>query len=100
MNSGQLTIHSSYIAEKQKLNSAFDAGESDNLSNNLDVFKIDASLFLNPGINFTLGYFDVTGSKDAGLWGGDFAGNVPNNNGVRAQLVICHGKTQNSQCNM
>ncbi len=86
MEAGQLSLHSSYINERQTLNSTFDAGGSNNLSNTLGVFKIDASLYLKPDVNFTLGYFNVTGSSDAGLWGADFAENIPDNSGVRAQF--------------
>ena len=88
MAKGQFTLHSSYINEKQSLNATFDAGESNHVSNNLNVLKIDGSLFFKPGINLTLGYFNVAGSKDSGLWGSDFTGNVPNNSGFRAQVGV------------
>jgi len=88
MAKGQFTLHSSFINEKQSLNSTFNDGGSDNLANTLNVFKVDGSLFFKPGINLTLGYFNVTGSKDAGLWGADYTGNVPNNSGLRAQISL------------
>ena len=65
---GQFTLHSSYINEKQNLNSTFNAEGSENPSNNLNKYNVDASLFLRPGVNFTLGYIDYSGSSDNMLY--------------------------------
>lgn len=79
---GQFTLHSSYISEHQKLNATFSSGGSQNVDNNLKKFNIDGSLFLKPGINCTLGYFNTTGSSDTTL----YANGVPNSSGIRTQF--------------
>ncbi|MBE0649809.1 MAG: cytochrome C [Bacteroidales bacterium] len=81
---GQFTLHSSFINEKQNLNSTFGAGDSQNSSNKLNKFALDASLFLRPGVNFTLGYFDYSGSSDNVLYG--YRVPQPNSNGFMAQI--------------
>ena len=81
---GQFTLHSSYINEKQNLNSSFDAGDSENSSNHLNKFDADASLFLRPGLNFTLGYIDYSGSSDKVLY--DYRLPSPNSDGLMAQV--------------
>lgn len=81
---GQFTLHSSYINEKQNLNSTFGGGDSENSSNTLNKFNADASLFLRPGINFTVGYIDYTGSSDNKLYG--YRLPSPNTSGVMAQV--------------
>ncbi len=87
---GQFTLHTSYINEKQTLNASNASGDSQNLDNKLNQFKIDGSLFLNTGVNFTLGYFNTTGTADNILYApadmdGSRAG-VPNSSGILAQL--------------
>lgn len=87
---GQFTLHTSYINEKQTLNASNASGDSQNLSNKLNSFKIDGSLFLNAGVNFTLGYINTTGSADNILYApadmeGSRAG-VPNSSGILAQF--------------
>ncbi len=56
-SNGQFTFHTTYITESQTLNASYDAGDSQNLSNKLNTFKCDGSVFLKAGVNFTLGYF-------------------------------------------
>lgn len=87
---GQLTLHSSFISEHQKLNASFDQGLSQNLENNLNKFNIDGSIFFKPDINCTLGYFNTTGSMDTGLYApaaisGSNLGK-PNSSGIRTQI--------------
>ena len=88
--SGQFTLHTSYMNEKQTLNASYGAGDSQNLSNKLNAFKIDGSVFLQAGVNFTLGYFNTTGTADDVLYApGDMEGSragVPNSSGVLAQF--------------
>ena len=81
---GQFTLHSTYINEKQNLNSSFATGDSQNSSNTLNKFDLDASLFLHPGVNFTLGYLNYSGSADNVLYG--YRVDKPNSNGLRAQI--------------
>ncbi|WP_291098795.1 MULTISPECIES: hypothetical protein [unclassified Flavobacterium] len=87
---GQFTLHSSYINEKRKLNASFASNTSQYLDSNLNKFNIDGSIFLKPGINCTLGYFNTTGSTDTGLYApaaisGSNAG-TPNSSGIRTQF--------------
>ncbi len=81
---GQFTLHSSYINEKQNLNSTFADAGSQNTSNTLNKFDLDASLFLRPGVNFTLGYVNYSGSSDNVLYG--YRVPSPNSSGVMAQV--------------
>ncbi len=87
---GQFTLHTTYITEKQTLSASYDAGDSQNRSNNLNMFKIDGSVYLKTGLNFTLGYFSTTGSADDGLYApGDMEGSkagVPNSSGTLIQI--------------
>lgn len=89
---GQFTLHSSYIKEHQNLNASFakDKDGTQNLTNNLNKFNIDGSIFLKPRINCTLGYFNTTGSTDTGLYApGDISGSnngKPNSSGIRTEF--------------
>lgn len=87
---GQFTFHTTYIAEKQTLNASHDAGDSQNLSNKLNTFKCDGSVFLKAGVNFTLGYFSTTGTSDNVLYApADMEGSrtgTPNSSGILAQF--------------
>ncbi len=87
---GQLTLHSSYITEKQELNASYAAGDSQKLSNKLNTFKTDASIFFRSGCKFTLGYFTNTGSTDNIVYApGEVSGSrtgLPNSSGIMAQV--------------
>jgi hypothetical protein len=87
---GQFTLHTSYINEKQTLNASYASGDSQNLSNKINAFKIDGSVFLQAGVNFTLGYFNTTGTADNVLYApADMEGSrtgVPNSSGLLAQF--------------
>ncbi len=96
---GQFTLHTSYINEKQQLNSSFSSGASQNLDNNLRKFNLDASVYFKPSINLTAGYFATNGSTDTVLYApsqisGSSAG-APDSKGMRFQLdYIPWGNTQ------
>ena len=87
---GQFTFHTTYITEKQTLSATHKAGGSQNLSDKLNTFKFDASLFIKPGINFTLGYFNTTGTADNVIYApGSMDGSrmgIPNSSGILAQV--------------
>lgn len=89
-NKGQFTLHSTYIHEKQALNASFASGASSSVNNTLNKFRADASVFFRPGLNFTLGYFNLTGSSNLGLYApgavSGFANGLPNSNGLRFQF--------------
>jgi hypothetical protein len=89
---GQFTLHTNYLNENQILNSTFDGAGSENLNNHLNQFNLDGSVFLKPGVNFTLGYFNMKGSSDNGLYApnevdGSNAG-VPDSSGFRTQFDV------------
>ena len=91
LSNGQFTLHTAYINESQKLNATFGAGNSQNLNNKLNKFNLDGCLyFKRQGLNFTAGYFDITGSSDNVLYTATevFGSNgaIPNSNGIRTQI--------------
>lgn len=80
------TVNASYVREWQKLNYTFGtAGQSSNLKDNLDQFRIATSYHYNQTWGVTLGLFDSRGSADAGLHGGDSYNNRPNTSGYMLQ---------------
>jgi len=81
---GQFTLHSTYIHENQNLNSTFAAAGSQNSSNTLNKFDLDASVFLHPGVNFTVGYLNYSGSADNVMYG--YRVDKPNSSAFRAQV--------------
>ena len=87
---GQFTLHSSFVSEKQTLTASHNAGDSQNPSNTLNSFKVDGSVFFTTGINFTLGYFNISGTSDAGLYGpAEMQGSgvhSPDSNGIIGQI--------------
>jgi hypothetical protein len=64
-----ITAQMSYIHEKQDWNATFAAGGTDNPSDRLNSFKAKATYYYRRKYGATLGYFSVTGSTDATLWG-------------------------------
>ena len=89
---GQFTLHTNYLNEKQTLNATYADNGSDNLKNHLNQFNIDGSVFLKKGMNFTLGYFNTSGSKDTGLYApneidGSNVG-TPDSSGLRTQIDV------------
>ncbi len=79
-----VTLHSSFINEKQTLNATFSDGGSENMTNHLNKFSLDASLFIRQLINFTLGHFNYSGTSDNLLYG--YRLPSPNSNGIIAQV--------------
>ena len=87
---GQFSLRTAYINEKQKLNATFGTGDSEHIDNKLNKFNLDGSVYFKPGLNFTLGYFNTTGSSDNGLYApeavnGSNAG-IPDSRGIRTQI--------------
>ncbi len=88
---GALTAHGAFIHEKQTLDATYQAGESDNPTNNLNTVRGDVSYHWNDaGLGLTLGAFSTTGTTDAGLYGlaavdGSATGN-PKTNGFMGQI--------------
>jgi hypothetical protein len=77
-----LSVHSSLIHEKRKLDATY-ANDISNISSNLNSFKIDGNVYFNRGIGFTLGYFNLTGDKNNiyGTYNGK-----PDSNGTLVEL--------------
>lgn len=87
---GQFTLHSSYITEKQTINASYTANNSQYLTDNINSFKTDASIFIRKGYKFTLGYFNYSGNSDNVIYtpasvSGSSTGS-PNSNGLLAQV--------------
>ncbi len=78
------------LSEKQTLTASYNAGDSQNPSNTLNSFKVDGSVFFTTGINFTLGYFNLSGTSDARLYGpAEMQGSAvhsPDSNGIIGQI--------------
>jgi hypothetical protein len=87
-----LMAHSTFISEKQKLDATLASGGSDNASNSLRTFRLDAMYHLRGWAEFAVAYFSTMGDKDAGLYGpspidGSRTGS-PDSNGEIFQLQI------------
>jgi hypothetical protein len=57
-----------WIHESQKLDATYSAGDSYNLSNTIQTFKITGRLSYEKTYAFALGYFSTTGSRDPLLY--------------------------------
>ena len=79
-------LHPVWEHETQNLDASFSKGYSQNKSNNLNSFKIDGEIYFNKGYAFTLGYFDITGSKDALLYSSNTS-QTPNSDGFIAEVA-------------
>jgi hypothetical protein len=90
LRGGQLTVHGTYIHEKQELDASFAAGNSANASNDLDTARLDASYGVD-NWEIALGLFSTTGDSDAGLYGpGEVDGSAnfePDSRGWVGQLA-------------
>jgi hypothetical protein len=84
LTNSQFTLHSSFINEKQTLNATFGDSGSENLTNRLNKFSLDASLFMRQLVNFTLAYFNYSGTSDNLLYG--YRLPSPDSNGFMAQI--------------
>jgi hypothetical protein len=58
---------------------------ADNLTSKLNSFKIDGNLYLQNGIGFTLGYFNVSGDMDKTYYATNINGK-PDSNGTMAEI--------------
>jgi hypothetical protein len=98
-----VTVKLSDIIEYQNLNSTFSQGGSSNLNDRLNSFKANATFVWDHTYELTGGYFNVSGTKDCGLYGslgpcitpvGNSANNSPNGSGLifdAAYLPFSHG---------
>jgi hypothetical protein len=65
---GTFKIHPLWFHEAQKLDATFASEGSQNKNNNLNSLKISAEVYSEKGLGATLGYFNVNGSQDTGLF--------------------------------
>jgi len=89
-----VTVKLTDIIEFQRLNSSFAQGNSSNLDNRLNSFKANASFVWDHTYSLSAGYFDVSGTSDAGLYGANSLADSPNGNGLIfdvAYLPFSHG---------
>jgi len=88
-DNGYLTLRSTFIHEKQNLNSTFAQMGSDNLVNTLNSFKASATVISgkqSSRVGFTVGYFSIAGSSDATLYMNNASGFSPNSNGWMGEI--------------
>ncbi len=85
-----ISVHGSWIREKQYWNASFPAGAAANASDMLTTVKVDGSYYYNHTVGATIGYFSTTGTADTGLYApadvtGSATGN-PDSTGYIAEL--------------
>jgi hypothetical protein len=79
-----ITARVTDIHETQKLNSTYLQGGSANLYNNLNSFKASLEYVYDHTYELSVGYFNVSGSPDAVLYGGNSLIAAPNGEGIIA----------------
>jgi hypothetical protein len=75
------SVQASLINENQDLRASSALGNSSNQTNTLRSFNAKASYSYNQTYGATIGYFQVDGNTDAGLYGATSANNSPNSAG-------------------
>lgn len=89
-----VTVKLTDIMEFQKLNSSFAQGNASNLNDRLNSFKANASFVWDHTYSLSAGYFNVTGTSDAMLYGANSVTNSPDGDGLIfdvAYLPFSHG---------
>lgn len=85
-----LTLHATWIHEKQDLDATFAAGGSTTMSNDLNTFRANGTLYFLERYALLLGYFNTSGDRNSGLYSpGSVNGSrtsKPNTNGVIMQV--------------
>jgi hypothetical protein len=89
---GSLTLHGSWIHERQSLDAAFAAGDAANSFNTLDAVRVNGVYYTPGRVGGSLGYFSTTGTTDAALYApspvtGSATGS-PNSNGLVGELTF------------
>jgi len=77
----QFAVNTAYIHEHRKLNGSFGAQDAAHSSGTLNRFDLNGSYYFDNTWGLTAGVFDITGSRDAGLYGADSLHNDPDSNG-------------------
>jgi hypothetical protein len=90
--SGNLVARGTWMREGQSLNATNAAGGSDNLDNTLKVLRVNTSYYPRQWLGVTAGYFQTTGTVDAGLYAPDpvegSANGDPKTNGFIAEADV------------
>ncbi len=85
-----VTVHSTWIHEKQTWNASLPLGLAANSSDTLETFKINGIYYYKRTVGGALGYFNVNGSPDQGLYApGAVSGSVtgsPDSSGLTIEL--------------
>ena len=84
----------SNIHEMDQYNASYALQATSNLRDNLNSFRTSVDYVYDNTYSFTAGYFDVSGSSDANLYGANSVANSPNGNGFLfdiAYLPFSHG---------
>lgn len=88
--SGMLTAHAMWVHEKQNLDAAFAAGATQNPSNNLNLFKIDANYYFDQRYGIAAAFFTTSGDSDTLLYtpglNTGYSGGKPNSSGEIIEL--------------
>jgi hypothetical protein len=80
------SVYATYINEHQSLGASALLGNSANSSNTLRSANLTGSFTYQQTYTFSVGYFDIWGSTDAGLYGADSANGSPNSDGFTAEV--------------
>ena len=80
------SVQARYITESQDLSASQALGLASNAHNHLNSWQIKGTYFYRQTIGFTAGYFNINGTSDALLYGGESANNSPNSNGEIFEL--------------
>jgi len=75
------SVQASLVNENQDLRASSALGNSSNQTNTLRSFNVKTSYSYNQTYSGTVGYFQVDGNTDAGLYGSTSANNSPNSSG-------------------
>jgi hypothetical protein len=80
------SVQARYITEFQHLPASQALGISTNSHDYLHTWQIKGSYWWNQTVGFTVGYFNIGGNTDAGLYGATSVNNSPNSNGEVFEL--------------
>jgi hypothetical protein len=80
------SVQARYITEFQHLPASQTLGLASNAQDYLHTWQIKGSYWWNQKIGFTVGYFDINGTTDAGLYSAVSANNSPGSNGEIFEL--------------
>ncbi len=85
-----ITVHSTWIHEKQAWNASFPLGLAANSSDTLETFKLNCIYYFKRTIGGTLGYFNMSGTPDQALYApGSVSGSAtgsPDSSGLVVEL--------------